>query len=95
MLERHIEIDAKHQAVSAMVQPSRAIILERNKELRKNPGAIKHLSFMGLEYNMPLVDYLQAMKFIKRNHPGITHTDTMEVLTGFLEQHGHDYRVRG
>ena len=94
ILERHIDIDAGHQATAVTTQPSRDIILERNKELRKNPGAINHLGHMGLEYTMPLVDYNLLMKRIETASPGIKHSEKMEQLTKYLQRHGHIYKVR-
>lgn len=40
----------------------RAAIMDRNAELRKNPGAINDLSFGRLAISMPELDYWQLVK---------------------------------
>jgi len=43
--------------VRKQTQPNQDKIKNWNKELRKNKGALGHLSFGGLELNIPEVDY--------------------------------------
>lgn len=61
-LERHIEIDSDGKARSKVVQPTRNLILDNNAELRKNPGAVKTLSFMKLAATVPLEDWWNALR---------------------------------
>lgn len=48
--------------VRTQVQPSQDIILDFNAELRKNKGALRHLSFAGLELNIPEIDFYVLLK---------------------------------
>lgn len=61
-LERHVEIDSDGKARSKLHQPTRDLILNRNAELRKNPGVIKPLSFMGLACTIPLEDWYNLIR---------------------------------
>jgi len=54
-----------------LTQPTRNLILERNKELRKNPGAIRDLSFGRQAASIPIIDYLA----LKKKHPILNHPD--------------------
>ena len=45
-----------------LTQPSRNLILERNKELQKNEGAIRDLSFGRQVASIPIIDYLALQK---------------------------------
>jgi len=62
VLERHIELDSNGMARSKYHQPTRDLILDNNAELRKNPGAIKPLSFMGLACTIPLEDWYNLIR---------------------------------
>jgi len=48
-----------------LTQPTRNLILNRNKELRKNPGSIRDLSFGRQHLSIPLEDY----EILKRKYP--------------------------
>ena len=61
-LQRHVELDSNGMARSKLVQPSRNMILDNNAELRKNPGAIRSLSFMGLACTIPLEDWYNLIR---------------------------------
>ena len=71
VLERHIELDSNGLARSCILQPSRNLILNRNAELRKNPGVIKPLSFMGLAVTIPLEDWHD----LKAKYPDLGSSD--------------------
>lgn len=43
--------------VRSRSQPDRVQLLEHNQELRNNPGALRDMSFAGLEMNLPELDY--------------------------------------
>lgn len=77
VLERHIEIDSDGQARSKLHQPTRDMILDNNAELRKNPGAIRPLSFMGLACTIPLEDWWNLV----RKYPDLnaTNSDQREI----------------
>ena len=45
------------ELVRRIRQPSEDRILDRNRELRKNPGALRELTFAGLELNIPVLHY--------------------------------------
>ena len=82
VLERHIEVDSNGQARGCILQPTRELILNRNAELRKNPGAIKPLSGIGmLEATIPLEDWhdLQA------KYPDLAASDNETQQTAFTK----------
>ena len=93
VLERHIEVDSNGLARSCILQPTRNLILNRNAELRKNPGAIKPLSFMGLELTIPLEDWHD----LKSKYPDLGSSDTetqQKAFNKFLSSREADiYRV--
>ena len=48
-----------HNEVTGVItQPSQKLILQRNAELRKNPGSLRDLSFGRQIASIPLLDYL-------------------------------------
>ena len=93
VLERHIEVDSNGLARGCILQPTRNLILNRNAELRKNPGVIKPLSFMGLEATIPLEDWYDLQK----KYPDLAAPDTetqQRALTKLLNSREADiYRV--
>ena len=48
--------------VRKQTQPTEDLLLDSNAELRKNPGALRPLSFMGLELRIPELHYLRLVK---------------------------------
>ena len=91
---RVIEDQGGGKYVSQLQQPSRGLILERNAELRKNPGAIRNGQAMGLEYSIPTADYFTIMKRIRAVNPGAKARDMSALLRSWLERYGHCYKVR-
>jgi len=59
-----------------LTQPTRNIILNRNKELRKNPGAIRDLSFGRQALSIPLADY----EILKRKYPVLVNGSNAEKM---------------
>ena len=50
----HVEGKTVHRRI---IDPNRKAILERNKEIRRNPGAIRTTSFGKLELDIPIPDW--------------------------------------
>ena len=79
---------------STLFQPSRKMILERNAELRKNPGALNNMEMMGLELTMPEEDYWTLV----RKYPDLKSSDpTVRTVAwrNFMGSREADpYRVR-
>ena len=50
------------ELVRKVTQPSEDPILERNRELRKNPAALHSLDSMGLELTIPELHYWRLVK---------------------------------
>lgn len=94
-MQRVIEHQGGGRFVSQLQQRNRGVILERNKELRKSPGAVRNASFMGLEFNVPTADYYTILKQIRMVNPGARHADIQELLVKWLNRYGQSYRVRG
>lgn len=57
--------------VRALTQPTQDLILNRNAELRKNPGALKDLTFGRQVASIPFLDYLK----IKKDYPDLDKMD--------------------
>lgn len=80
--------------VRKTTQPNQDVIKNFNAELKKNPGALGHLSFGGLELNIPELDYLALVK----KYPNLRHTDgetRTTAWTVFMQSSEADpYRVR-
>jgi hypothetical protein len=55
-------------------QPSADLILNRNAELRKNPGALRDLSFGRLVLNIPVND----LEMLERKYPELRSPDSTE-----------------
>ena len=64
-----------------LTQPSESIILERNAELRKDPGAIKDLSFGRWVGTIPLNDY----EALCRKYPELKHGDGKQRQTCLMK----------
>lgn len=67
-------------------QKDRDVILERNKRLRQNPGALKDLSFGRLVATIPFEDWQQFLK----DNPGYRQMDKKEreaAIMRFLKFH--------
>jgi len=94
-LTRVIESQGGGKYLSQLQQNNRGMILDRNAELRKNRGALRPLSSMGLEYTIPLADYHTICKAIRRNNPGIGSKDFSLLLRKWLERYGQAYKVTG
>jgi len=56
-----------------LLQPTRAMVLDRNAELRKNPGALRPMQSMGWELSIPLVDYYA----LRTKYPDLKSTDPL------------------
>jgi hypothetical protein len=59
------------QLVRRLTQPTENIILNRNAELRKNPGAIRDMSFGRMVASIPFNDY----EFLRRKYPELVYGD--------------------
>ena len=94
VMQRVIEDNGDGTFTSQLQQRNRGIILERNRELQRNPGAIRDCSFMGLEYDIPVADYHTITKAIRRANPGCGSRDMSMLLRGWLEKYGQPYKVR-
>lgn len=57
-----------------IVQPDRDIILQRNQNLRNNPGVLQDLSFGRLAMTIPEEDYYD----LKAKYPALSHPDPKE-----------------
>lgn len=75
-------------------QPTRALILDRNQELRKNPDAVNHMQHAGLELTIPLADYYA----LQRKYPLLKSVDAFSRTMEWKRLMGTDeldaYRVR-
>ena len=82
------------QLVRTMTQPREDVILEANRELRKNPAAIRPMSFMGWELCMPELNYYALIK----KYPDLAAPDkdtSLRAWKKFLRTSEADpYRVR-
>ena len=80
--------------VRRQIQPARDSILEFNQELRKNEGALQHLSFAGAELNIPDLDLIRLQKkYPELNSPhGETRTRAWLKFMGSAE--ADPYRLR-
>ena len=58
--------------IRTLHQPTNNIILERNNELRKNPGAQKDLTFGRQVANIPFEEY----EMLRRKYPDLIHGDS-------------------
>ena len=90
--QTHFEID-QGVVKSHSTQADRHARLDRNNELRKNPGAVRQTSFGKLALDIPITDFKVLGKFF----PGIddpTHPDHKYQLRKFLASPAADpYRV--
>jgi hypothetical protein len=90
--QTHFEID-RGVIKSHSTQADRNARLDRNNELRKNPGAVRDTSFGRLELDIPVTDFKVLAKF----YPGIdnpAHPDHKYQLRKFLKSPAADpYRV--
>ena len=80
--------------VRKQTQPSRELILDRNAELKKNPGAINHLSFAGLELTIPTLDLI----VLQKKYPALASANGQERKDAWLRFMGtaeaDPYRIR-
>ena len=90
--EFHQSSDGKLTRV--LSQPSEEIILNRNKELRKNPGAIKDLSFGRMVGSIPLNDW----EMLCRKYPALTRGDSKQMQAQLMKilnsEEGKKYLVQ-
>lgn len=86
-----IEDEKVHRRLTS---PLRNKIMERNAELRKNPGAVKTTTFGKLELDIPLCD----MPMLDSLYPGIadpSHPDHKYQLRKFMKEPASDpYRLQ-
>lgn len=54
-----------------LTQPNRDLILNRNAELRKNPGVIRDLSFARHTFSIPKIDF----EILKKKYPVLVDGD--------------------
>jgi hypothetical protein len=87
VIERHIEIAPDGMARSILTQPTRQMILERNAELRRNPGALRKLDSMGQMMTVPKVDFEIFRKLWIRHHPGGKDIEFNQALTKWALSH--------
>ena len=73
VFELNLAQDA-HGLHGILTQPSEELILERNAELRKNPGALRDLSFGRQVASIPMVVYDKWM----REYPKLRSPDQKE-----------------
>ena len=75
-------------------QPSQDSVLQFNQELRRNPGAVRPMSFMGLELNIPAVD----LRILWKKYPALNSTNGEEKTAAWRKFMGSSeadpYRVR-
>ncbi len=80
--------------VRKQTQPSRELILDHNAELKKNPDALRHLSFAGLELNIPMLDLI----VLQKKYPALASSIGQERKAAWLKFMGSSesdpYRVR-
>jgi hypothetical protein len=86
-LGREIEIGPDGMARSRLFQPSRNAILENNKELRKNPGALRKLESMGSMMTVPRLDFELFKKQWVRQNPGGKDIEFNQALTKWALSH--------
>jgi hypothetical protein len=80
-------------AKSHTVQPNRNAILDRNNELRKNPGVVRPWEFGKLALDIPHADFKMLGKFFPGlDNPG--HPDHKYQMQKFMKSPAADpYRV--
>jgi len=80
--------------VTKRTQPNRDQILRLNQEARKDPGALKHSSFGGLELSIPELDYYKLIRI----YPELNSPDGTERTKAwrkfFHSAEAAPYRVR-
>ena len=75
--------------VRALTQPTENLILERNNELRKNPGMIRDLSFGRWLATIPFND----IEALRRKYPELVHGDAQLVAQTWMKIfHMPEYR---
>lgn len=75
--------------VRALTQPSENLILERNSELRKNPGVMRDLSFGRLLATIPFND----IEALRRKYPVLKFGDAEQIAKAWMKIfHMPEYR---
>lgn len=82
------------ELVRRVRQPTEDRILDRNAELRKNPGALRELSFMGLELTIPALHYERLIRTNPDLHSRDAETKTRAWRKFFGSSAADPYRVR-
>ena len=82
------------ELVRRIRQPSEDRILDRNAELRKNPGALRELSFAGLELTIPELHYLRLIQERPDLHSSDAETKTRAWRAFIASSDADPYRVR-
>lgn len=62
------------RVVTVTHQPARNMIMDRTQELRRNPGALRNMTFGGMAAIVPLED----LEALRRKYPGLNSTDARE-----------------
>lgn len=76
-------------------QPSRSLILERNAQLRREPGAVRDLSFGRLALTIPLEDWAELREKypdLASKDPGIKSAAWKRFISGAESE---PFRVKG
>jgi len=82
------------QLVRRAHQPDRSRILDANAELRKNPEALRDLSFMGDRLAIPKLDYLRLQRIMPELNAKDAATRTAAWKKFYASSAADPYRVK-
>ena len=82
------------QLIREVRQPSRRPILAALAEVRKNPQALRPLTFMGWELRIPLNDYWPLLQKFPDLHSSDAETKTKAWRSFMASSESDPYRVR-
>lgn len=97
MLGRELVYSQSEQRVHSRLVMStdiRSAILERNKELRRNPGAVNDLSFGRLALSIPELDYWHLRKKYPEMFDGDKETRQRALARFCASPESAPYKVR-